>query len=495
MKRLISILSCLAILAACLVVPVSADFESDIQDGKLMEVLDYGNSIEYEDNSSQFFGSGCINFNLPYYDVINYIDAVVTIRVNTGKKVTGVNLLRNGKSIESLNFVAIGQQTYRVFGEFTHRSFNEIGLEFVTDQTEDYVYFTVKSLKVGLYFQTTFNHSGTANIYPLNSAGLSIKHRVGEGNEGFGYWDGGDDYNSCGVLIDLFCVSTHWQRYDYIDFHFALDIATINSIVVYLNDQLVPHEVSFINGDFSESSVFHVLVRVDLSEVDRSVSSDTGPVVSITGISHFSEGNSMMIYDIVGHLKYVYENPVIYWFKKVYKSLSDGFNNVVNELGEVCTGIVNKLGSVGSSIVNNLTSGFNSVVSKLTSVCTSIVNNLTSGFSSVVSKLTSVCTSIVNNLTTGFQSVVDAILGNTSDLENSGDDMKDAADDLNDMGDAFNEIDRPDIDVSGLTQNYVNFSPFGLSVLAVITSNSYVSSLLLLVFTFALCSYVLFGKR
>ena len=73
--------------------------------------------------------------------------------------------------------------------------------------------------------------------------------------------------------------------------------------------------------------------------------------------------------------------------------------------------------------------------------------------------------------------------------------MQAAADDLNDMGDAFGQVETPDIDAGSLVGDYTNFSPGGLSILASVTSNEYVTAMLVVVFTFALCGYIFFGKK
>lgn len=99
-------------------------------------------------------------------------------------------------------------------------------------------------------------------------------------------------------------------------------------------------------------------------------------------------------------------------------------------------------------------------------------------------------------MTAGYQSIVDAINGDgNSEMDNAADQMEGAANDLNQSANAFDQVETPDIDAGALTSDFTNFSVSGLAVLGVITANPYVTSLLVLVFTFALCAYIFFGKK
>ena len=98
-------------------------------------------------------------------------------------------------------------------------------------------------------------------------------------------------------------------------------------------------------------------------------------------------------------------------------------------------------------------------------------------------------------MTAGYQSIVDAINGDGSAVDEAGQAMQGAADDLNSSANAFDQVETPDIDASTITGDFTQFNASGLAVLAVMTGNPYVTSLLVLVFTFALCAYIFFGKR
>lgn len=103
---------------------------------------------------------------------------------------------------------------------------------------------------------------------------------------------------------------------------------------------------------------------------------------------------------------------------------------------------------------------------------------------------------ITAKMTAGYQSIVDAIKGDSNtEMNEATDQMEGAANDFKESSDAFEQVETPDIDAGALTGDLTNFSVSGLAVLGVITANPYVTSLLVLVFTFALCAYIFFGKK
>lgn len=103
---------------------------------------------------------------------------------------------------------------------------------------------------------------------------------------------------------------------------------------------------------------------------------------------------------------------------------------------------------------------------------------------------------ITGVMTAGYQSIVDAIKGDSNtEMNEATDQMEGAANDLKESSNAFEQVETPDIDAGALTGDFTNFSVSGLAVLGVITANPYVTSLLVLVFTFALCAYIFFGKK
>lgn len=103
-----------------------------------------------------------------------------------------------------------------------------------------------------------------------------------------------------------------------------------------------------------------------------------------------------------------------------------------------------------------------------------------------------------DTISAGIDRVVDALSGGNQinqELNNAGQSMSDQADQMQQANDQMSAVSRPELDPNGLFDQFVNFDPGGLSLLSVITTNTYVTPMLVLVFTFALAAYVFFGKR
>lgn len=413
MKRIISLFSCLVIVAACFVVPVSAD--SDFYDDDLLNLIDYGNAIESDDNTIEFKNTGVLNYELPDETLVSYVDVVFNFWGSGGSpSPETISIIRNGSSVWStLKFSKISTYMYRAYGTFSQKAFKTIGFQVKTNKPDEECQFTIEQFNVGLFSQTVDVLSANAVVYS-NGKTASVTHTAD--SHGFYYWEVAGDNTEADFSFDIWN-SDNWRKYDYIDFSFGCEVADINSISVKQNGTAVPFDVSFVDSTGLSSSWYIVVVRIDLTGIDRSSASNY-PIISVTGNSHFISDNAIIISDVIGRIKYEAENPIIFWFKKTYSSIVDGFQNVVN-----------------------------------------------------------------------------AIVGGSEEVDQVGDQMQSAADDLNQGANAFDQVETPDINASDLTGELTNFSPSGLTVLATITNNSYVTALLVLVFTFALCAYIFFGRK
>lgn len=427
-KRLISIFVAVALLASVVIFPVSADVDSDLSDGKLLNLLDYGNSLESENNYQSYYGDVDFNFNMPSPSYVSYIDAVIYYSSSSSNPLKSVNLRRNGSILSRLDIISLGNGYYRLFANTipVNRTFSTLGLQFLSTDESVVSYTSVLSLNIGLYGNSTSDLSGNC-VVTYEDGTKTATHKPSSNAQIT--WTCNADYDEAGYGIDL--STSDFYKYDYVDFLFLVYADTIDSLAVntYLTGSSVPYEVSFIDSSLTDASTYYVQVRMDLTNINRS-NVDDYPLIVVMGVSHYPDIlNAVIVSSIVGHVKYEYENPVIFWFKKTFSAIGDGFSNIGSKL------------------------------------------------------------------TSGFNSVVNAITGNSAAADQAGEEMKGAADELNNMGNAFDQVETPDIDIGGLSDQFVNFSPSGLTVLATITNNSYVSALLVLVFTFALCAYVLFGKR
>lgn len=85
--------------------------------------------------------------------------------------------------------------------------------------------------------------------------------------------------------------------------------------------------------------------------------------------------------------------------------------------------------------------------------------------------------------------------GEDGELAEKGDAMQNQADQMQQANDAMNSVEKPAVDAGAMLDQYLNFNPAGLAILSVITGNPFATSMLVVIFTFALCGYIFFGKK
>lgn len=92
---------------------------------------------------------------------------------------------------------------------------------------------------------------------------------------------------------------------------------------------------------------------------------------------------------------------------------------------------------------------------------------------------------------------LDGLFGDSSGgaLGQAGEQMSDQAVEMNAAQSQLDAVARPEVDVDDMLGGFLDFNTGGLSVLSVMTSNSYVTAMMTVVFTFALCGYIFFGKK
>lgn len=98
---------------------------------------------------------------------------------------------------------------------------------------------------------------------------------------------------------------------------------------------------------------------------------------------------------------------------------------------------------------------------------------------------------LTNYLTEQFEKY----FGNDGALADQGEAMKEQASQMQQANDAMNSVAKPSLDTGAMLDQYLNFNPTGLAILSVITGNPFATSMLVVIFTFALCGYIFFGKK
>lgn len=128
----------------------------------------------------------------------------------------------------------------------------------------------------------------------------------------------------------------------------------------------------------------------------------------------------------------------------------------------------------------------------------SFFSNLFGGVTSWLSRVYEGIDSLAGDVRSRFTTLFDKLeqyFGNDGSLAQAGGEMTEQADQMQQANDSMNAVEKPSLDTGQLFGSYLNFDTGGLTILASMTSNAYVTQCLIVVFTFALCGYVFFGKR
>lgn len=123
-----------------------------------------------------------------------------------------------------------------------------------------------------------------------------------------------------------------------------------------------------------------------------------------------------------------------------------------------------------------------------------IFDGIQKGLSNIVSWITSVGSDISDNFNKLFEKL-EEYFGDDGSLAQAGDQMSEQAGQMQDANDSLNSVEKPTLDTGTMFSGLLDFDTGGLTILASMTSNVYVTQLLIVVFTFSLCGYVFFGKR
>ena len=105
---------------------------------------------------------------------------------------------------------------------------------------------------------------------------------------------------------------------------------------------------------------------------------------------------------------------------------------------------------------------------------------------------------IYHAMTKGFSDLQEALRGNNAAQEainQASQNMDAVSSSMSEANSQLNSVEKPSLDTGQLFGDILQFDTGGLVVLSAITSNPYVTSVMVVVFTFALCGYVFFGKK
>lgn len=422
LTRILIYATCLSLMVAFVVSPVSAVDINENDDGNMVNYFDYNYAPTTYSVTSV---NKSISFPLHDKFYMRYIDLLI----ETGYGLTSVSAQMGGKTV-NLKVVNVGNEVYRVYGTMA------IGLD---DQIE--LTFGLNTLPAALQI-LSFNYSLSKYEYWFDVGSIEAGTTLDPSIVEKATMKNKDTpavvvFDSEPVPRNYFADiwSDNWLKYDFIDFFIGLETAGVNSIAVDIGDGLaVPFTVSYLDSsgnlsfeivkdtfqEYYSGDAYYTFpnglssdwlhIRIDVRNIDRGYS--VAPIIRLTGpLGPYEDDYSISLIHVNGSVCIDSQSPLSVWF---------------------------------------------------------------------------------NNIKEFFRDLFNPDDGESSETQQQ---MESAADELNKGGQAFDKVETPDIDASNLTGQFTNFSPGGLAILSAITNNEQVTAMLVVVFTFALCGYIFFGKK
>lgn len=285
------------------------------------------------------------------------------------------------------------------------------------------------------------------------------------------------------VFVDT--PSSVWSDYDFLSYNVSLqDIGSFGGINAYIGDYVVPFSVSQFTNSTQAMSSYNITVIVDLRNVPESTAKLTLNFVGNSISSTY--GNPLprfYISDCGGYRSYYQDDPVLYWFRQV--------NGKLSQLrASVDTGFKDMTESINSTI-NNLLMQVGIKLDDVNAGIWTFGQEIKDGVVNVGTSVTTWGQNISNKL----DSLINGSEAGANEFQSG---VNDAASGLQGIDDAFQQVQKPAVDSIDVNINAdLDQEAFGsyTSVLVIGMNNEFVLTVFIMVFTLALVSYVLYGKR
>lgn len=227
---------------------------------KCIDVLAYDYPDDYSSVRGIMFPDRPYNiFDMPFSYGLVYYDVIFETGVSVSS--AGMRSLNSG-AFYSLTLQSLGSNRYRCYGQ-TSAAFNSLKFAFQVNTTSSSNY-SVTYYKFDVY---TVLDVGTGDLGEVNRSPVPQ-------NENPNYW-----YRQTSVGSDLsvdlpyfsasknylpyefLLSSVNWRKYDYLDFSFSIDAATIGSISAYIKTsdglrRYCPFDICFLNGTAIDTNEF-----------------------------------------------------------------------------------------------------------------------------------------------------------------------------------------------------------------------------------------------
>lgn len=420
-KHFISLALSLAIAICALVVPASASTYEE----RWTNVLDYATVNNQGSNSFGVSSGSPIPFELPGTTIVQDIDIVF----RSNRDITSVKVLREDGTLFTLQFSYVGSGIYRAYGNLSGYGFNTLSIV-LAFSSGTVAYGEILQLRISS--QTVDFYNVPATISKSTSVTGPSSHSAGGDTTAFTFTDTGE-------WSVIFTVSD-WKKYDYIDFGFSSQNIVVGNISALIGDRSIEVNVESYDGDPEGTYSNMISGYLDIYGVDH----DGSNVLTITviGTCYNTSGAQLWLGWLNGSIKV--DDPSI--FALIWNSIKNGFNSVVNWLGDICLDMI---------------TGFDRVVGKL------------------------------EDFINGSDEM-------NENVDNAVNDMESVGGDLENVGGALNSVEKPATgDIQTGIDSFLPETSF-LAYTAPIRKlwlNDTLVAMFMIVLTLVLVSWVFFGKK
>lgn len=479
MKRFISLSCAVLFLVCCIAVPANA---ADINNNTFFNVLDFASANSSGSNYVQVPSNGSFSYNWTQYSSVYYVELLVNI---IGAVPSAVYFDTYDRD-DLLTIDHISGDLYRIYGKCGYGSvYTSASIRFVSSGTS---FVTVNG----------FNLLTVANNHILSEAYCEIASPVFDGTI---HYVPTDEINY--RIIDAaanfqnnyffaYIWSDDWKEYDYLDFQLMFDCLNITSINAVMGSINVPIETTIYDSTSVDGNRYFVSMRMDLSGLDRSTSDY--PMITVMGRLNTSVINSINFVGCSGFVLTDSIDPYIYWYQKIFSSVSSGFTNLGTWISNQTTSLLNSLSSLKDSI-----SSFSDRVSQLFSDWFYTLHNWVIEQTTAIGKYFGDYFTYLhiwmNESTAALES---AIRGDTDPGNDFSDevDQKDQA--FDDMAQVMDSVTKPDVqDINVSVDQYVK--PADVQILAapltVFFEADLFRNMIIMSILLATVSFTLYGKR
>lgn len=335
---------CLIISLATVVCCMSSVALADEYESSFINVLDYNDGGTFTVN-----GSLSLSFDLPFYTSLHYLDSLV---VFSGDSLSSVSV-SYGNVTTSLNFSRIspGMGFYKIYGSLPGSGSSSLSLNFVSSGVS---YVSFDSLRVLTVPSTNFSLSSDGSVVNnyLNKSFPLTYSSSGSGTDYTGLFPAAVTNREWEATL----YPSGYQNFDSVSYMIYLDGVELTSVSAVYDGVSLPVTYNLAMNDTAPDSGMIVSVLVDFSGCAWDSSSQ--PHLVLTGsfnndtIFHFS------IFECSGILSLRNSNPVLFYLRNLYHSMSSWIQDQTSSLSYWLEEILNELRgessdtSAGDTLVN-----------------------------------------------------------------------------------------------------------------------------------------------